>query len=172
MMDGLRPLERLQVDDVTTVYLDNYRQLVRIAALMLAEPSVAEDVVQDAYLRVTASVHRLRDPGTVLAYLRQTVVNGARSHVRRRLVAIRHAPLPDPDAPGADEGAYVALRQRAVIKALQSLPRRQREVLVLRYFADLTEKQTAETLGIGVGSVKAYASRGIDALGERLEDLR
>jgi len=171
-MDGLRPLERPQVDDVTTVYLDNYRQLVRIAALMLAEPSAAEDVVQDAYLKVTAGVHRIQDPPRVLAYLRQAVVNGARSQTRRRMVALRHAPLPGPDAPGADEVAYGALRQRAVVKALQMLPRRQREVLVLRYYADLTERQTADTLGISVGSVKAYASRGIDALGDRLEDLR
>jgi RNA polymerase sigma factor (sigma-70 family) len=100
------------------------------------------------------------------------VVNGARSHTRRRLVALRHAPLPEPDAAGADEDAYAALRQRAVVKALQTLPRRQREVLVLRYYADLTEEQTADTLGVSVGSVKAYASRGIDALGARLEDLR
>jgi RNA polymerase sigma-70 factor (sigma-E family) len=171
-MDGLRPLERRQVDDVTTVYLDNYRQLVRIAALMLAEPAAAEDVVQDAYLKVTAKVHRIQDSAKLLAYLRQTVVNGARSHTRRRLVALRHAPLPEPDAPGADEDAYAALRQHAVAKALRTLSRRQREVLVLRYYADLTEEQTAYTLGISVGSVKAYASRGIDALGDRLEDLR
>jgi RNA polymerase sigma factor (sigma-70 family) len=80
--------------------------------------------------------------------------------------------LPEPDAPGADEDAYAALRKRAVVKALHTLPRRQREVLVLRYYADLTEEQTADTLGISVGSVKAYASRGIGALSDRLEDLR
>ena len=171
-MDGIRPLERPQVDDVTTVYLANYQQLVRIAAFMLTEPTAAEDVVQDAYLKVTAGVHRIHDSAKVLAYLRQAVVNGARSRLRRRVVALRHAPPPPPDAPGADEDAYTALQQRAVVRALQTLSRRQREVLVLRYYADLTEQQTADTLGISVGSVKAYASRGIDALGDRLEDLR
>ena len=168
-MDGIRPLERPQVDDVTTVYLTNYQQLVRIAAFMLTEPAAAEDVVQDAYLKVTAGVHRIHDSAKVLAYLRQAVVNGARSRLRRRVVALRHAPPPPPDAPGADEDAYTALQQRAVVRALS---RRQREVLVLRYYADLTEQQTADTLGISVGSVKAYASRGIDALGDCLEDLR
>ena len=60
-MDGLRPLERPQVDDITTVYLDNDRQLVRIAALMLSDPAAAEDVVQDAYLKVTDGVHQIHD---------------------------------------------------------------------------------------------------------------
>ena len=110
-MDGIRPLERQPLDDVTTVYLDNYQHLVRIAAFMLAEPAAAEDVVQDAYIKVTAGIHRLRDTEKVLAYLRQAVVNGARSRVRRRVVALRHTALPSPDAPGADEHAYAALQQ-------------------------------------------------------------
>lgn len=171
-MGDARPLIGSHADQVTATYLENYKQLVRIAAMLLPEPAAAEDVVQDVYIRVSASRHRVRDPEKLLAYLRQAVVNGARSHLRRRLVAIRHAPLPDPDAPGADEGAYAALRQGAVIRALQALPRRQREVLVLRYYADLTERQTAEALGVSAGSVKAYASRGLAALGEKLEELR
>lgn len=139
---------------------------------MLTEPAAAEDVVQDAYLKVTAGVHRMHDSAKVLAYLRQAVVNGARSRLRRRVVALRHAPPPASDAPGADEDAYTALRQRAVVKALQTLPRRQREVLVLRYYADLTEQQTADTLGSAWAASRPTHPRGIDAIGDRLEDLR
>ena len=102
----------------------------------------------------------MREPEKVLAYLRQTVVNLSRSALRRRLIGMRLAPKPMPDMASAEEGAYELLEKDALIQALRGIQRRQREVLVLRYFSDLTEAQVADLLGISIGSVKAYGSRG------------
>lgn len=108
---------------------------------------------------------RVRDPEKTLAYLRQTVVNLSRSALRRmRILGLKLLSKPMPDMASAEEGAYDQLERDALIKAMKGLQRRQREVLVLRYFADMTEAQVAETLGISLGSVKAYGSRGIAAL--------
>ena len=84
------------------------------------------------------SWRRLRDPDKAEAYLRQAVVNRSRSGLRRRKVEIKHAPKPGPDAPSAEYGALGELDRTAVIEALRLLPRRQREVLVLRYYGDLS----------------------------------
>ena len=75
-----------------------------------------------------------------------------------------------PDAASAEEGAYDLLERDALVRALRGLQRRQREVLVLRYYSDMTEAQVAAALGLSIGSVKAYGSRGIDALRVRMEE--
>jgi len=103
-----------------------------------------------------------------VAYLRTTVVNLSRSRLRRRLVARRHPGLVERDAPAADERVGLRDDQRAVITALQRLPRRQREVLVLRYWSELSEDEIAATLGISNGSVKTHAHRGMAALEQEL----
>jgi RNA polymerase sigma-70 factor (sigma-E family) len=125
--------------------------------------------VQEAFIRVHSSRGRLRNPEKLLAYLRQTVVNLSRSTLRRRLLGLRLLPKPMPDAASAEEHAYELLEKDALITALRGLQRRQREVLVLRYFADLTEAQVASLLGLSIGSVKAYGSRGIESLRIRME---
>jgi RNA polymerase sigma-70 factor (sigma-E family) len=135
-----------------------------------------EEIVQEAYLKVHAALlgpkPRLRDEDRALAYLRQTVVNLARSSLRRRIVARKHAPRPMPDAPSAEEGAYAQVERAAVVKALRNLPRRQREAVVLRYYGDLSEAAAAAVMGVSVGAVKSYTSRGLAALAEALEELR
>lgn len=165
------PVERPWDPDeaVTALYAAQYRSLVRLAALLLRDVAMAEEVVQDSFIAMHGSWRRLRDPDRALAYLRQSVVNRARSALRRRSVEARHAPAPMPDAASAEHGALDALDRLAVIDALHQLPLRQREVLVLRYYADLSEAAIAEALGIGRGSVKSHASRGIAALRARLE---
>jgi RNA polymerase sigma factor (sigma-70 family) len=97
-------------------------------------------------------------------------VNRARSVRRHRAVEARHAPIPVPDAAGADEHAMAAARRDEVLDALRELPERQREVIVLRYYLDLSEAQIAETLGISRGAVKSHASRGAASLRHLLED--
>ncbi|KDN84602.1 RNA polymerase subunit sigma-24 [Kitasatospora cheerisanensis KCTC 2395] len=157
------------VDQLTDTYRAHYRSLLRLAALLLDDLSSCEDVVQEAFIRVHAARRRVRDPEKTLAYLRQTVVNLSRSTLRRRLLGLRLLPKPMPDMASAEEGAYDALERDELKAALRGLQRRQREVLVLRYYADLTEAQVAEVLGISIGSVKAYGSRGLAALRVRLE---
>ncbi|GAA4856008.1 SigE family RNA polymerase sigma factor [Kitasatospora terrestris] len=157
------------VDQLTETYQAHYRSLLRLAALLLDDLSSCEDVVQEAFIRVHAARRRVRDPEKTLAYLRQTVVNLSRSTLRRRILGLRLLPKPMPDMASAEEGAYDALERDQLRTALRGLQRRQREVLVLRYYADLTEAQVAEVLGISIGSVKAYGSRGLTALRTLME---
>nr|WP_328806527.1 SigE family RNA polymerase sigma factor [Streptacidiphilus fuscans] len=152
------------VDHLTETYQAHYASLLRLAALLLDDTASCEDVVQEAFIRVHSARRRLRDPDKTLAYLRQTVVNLSRSTLRRRIIGLRLLQKPMPDMASAEEGAYDALERDELIVALRGLQRRQREVLVLRYFSDMTEAQVADTLGISVGSVKAYGSRGLAAL--------
>ncbi|MET9441989.1 SigE family RNA polymerase sigma factor [Streptomyces sp. NPDC006610] len=152
------------VDHLTETYRTHYRSLLGLAALLLDDTASCEDVVQEAFIRVHSARKRVRDPEKTLAYLRQTVVNLSRSALRRRILGLKLLSKPMPDMASAEEGAYDQLERDSLIKAMKGLQRRQREVLVLRYFADMTEAQVAETLGISLGSVKAYGSRGIAAL--------
>ncbi|GAA4948821.1 hypothetical protein GCM10023238_13940 [Streptomyces heliomycini] len=152
------------VDHLTETYRAHYRSLLGLAALLLDDTASCEDVVQEAFIRVHSARKRVRDPEKTLAYLRQTVVNLSRSALRRRILGLKLLSKPMPDMASAEEGAYDQLERDSLIKAMKNLQRRQREVLVLRYFADMTEAQVAETLGISLGSVKAYGSRGIAAL--------
>lgn len=157
------------VDHLTETYRAHYRSLLGLAALLLDDTASCEDVVQEAFIRVHSARKRVREPEKTLAYLRQTVVNLSRSALRRRILGLRLLAKPMPDMASAEEGAYELLERDQLKAALRTLQRRQREVLVLRYFADMTEAQVAETLGISIGSVKAYGSRGIAALRVAME---
>lgn len=163
---------------LVAIYTAHYRSLVRLSALLLHDVPAAEDVVQDAFVAMHASWKRLRDTDKALAYLRQAVVNRSRSRLRHLKVVDRKAPALLPaDArahmPSAETGAMASIDRAHVLVALRGLPQRQREVLVLRYFSDLSEAQIADAMGISTGAVKSHASRGMTALrqklGQRLE---
>lgn len=156
------------------LYAAHHRSLVRLAVLLVRDRELAEEVVQDSFVAVHAKWSSLRDPGLGLAYLRRTVVNRSRSAQRRRAVEQRHlqAAITPPDVPGADESLAAAERRRRVLDALQELPRRQREVLVLRHYADLDEAGIAEALGISRGAVKSHAHRGAARLRDLLQEDR
>ncbi len=147
---------------VHQLYAGHYRQLVRLAVLLVRDVETAEEVVQDAFVAMHG--RSLREPERALAYLRQTVVNRARSVLRRRGVERRYVPPVERDRPGADEHALVSDRRAVVLDAMRALPARQREVLALRYYLDLSEADIAATLGISRGAVKSHASRGAAAL--------
>jgi RNA polymerase sigma-70 factor (sigma-E family) len=155
---------------VEELYAGHYRRLVRLSVLLVRDVETAEEVVQDAFVAMHGRWRRLRDPEKGLAYLRQAVVNRSRSVLRHRAVERRHSPEPVLDVAGADEGALATERRAEVLDALRSLPERQREVLALRYYLDLSEAQIAETLGISRGAVKSHASRGAASLRHLLED--
>jgi RNA polymerase sigma-70 factor (sigma-E family) len=156
---------------LTALYLKHYTSLVRLAALLLDDRGLSEEVVQDAYIKMHGAWHRLDDPERALAYLRQTVVNLARSRMRRRLVAIKHAPKPMPDAPSAEHGAMAGVERAEVMAGLRSLPPRQREAIVLRYYGDLSETEIATAMGCSNGAVKSHIHRGMSALAKSLEAL-
>jgi RNA polymerase sigma-70 factor (sigma-E family) len=152
------------------LYDAHYVRLVRLAVLLLGDTGRAEEVVQDSFVAVYRRWDSVRD-ADLPAYLRQTVVNRSRSVLRHLAVVSRHQPHAPLDEPGADHDVLRKAQRRAVVDALQRLPRRQREVLALRYYADLTEREIAETLGISQGAVKSHASRGAEALRRSLDPL-
>jgi RNA polymerase sigma-70 factor (sigma-E family) len=154
---------------VRTLYQAYYPTLVRLAALLLADPSTAEDVVQDAFVAMFTGWRRLRHTDNALAYLRQSVVNRSRSVLRHRVVEDKHAQKPPPDAPSAEQAALAALEGSVLLDALRGLPLRQREALVLRYYADLSEADIANAMGISRGAVKSHTARGMSALRTVLE---
>lgn len=155
--------------DIPALYQAHWRYLVRLAVLLVDDVASAEDVVQDAFLALHRKVDGLRDPDAALGYLRTSVVNLARSVIRRRQVARKHLKVAEPEATaGADHDVLLRDEHRAALAAVRALPRRQSEVLVLRYWAGLSEREIAQTLGISAGSVKSAASRGMATLQERL----
>lgn len=156
-------------DAVTQLFTAHYAGLVRLATLLLHDQAVAEEVVQDAFVGLHRRWRRLRDPQSAVAYLQRSVVHGTRSVQRRRAVAARHPDDPLPDAASAEAGAVRSASNAAVVSALRDLPARQREALVLRYYAGLTESEIAEAMKISNGAVKSHASRGLAALRHRLE---
>jgi RNA polymerase sigma-70 factor (sigma-E family) len=158
-------------DALAALYLAHFPSLVRLAAVLLDDVAACEDVAQEAYVRVAQARRRLRDPDAALAYLRTTVVNLSRSALRRRMVAGKYGfRLSKPDAEG--DATVSVVERDAMLAALRKLPRRQREAVALRYYADLSEAQTAEVMGVRVGSVKAYTSRGLRMLADELEVTR
>jgi len=154
---------------VTEIYNTHYRSLVRLAVLLVRDVATAEEVVQDSFVAMHSASRRLRDSDKALSYLRQSVVNRSRSVLRHRVVVDRNAPKPAPDMPSAEQGALSLLERSAVIAALRTLPPRQREALVLKFYADLSEAQIAASMGISQGAVKSHTARGMASMRAVLE---
>jgi RNA polymerase sigma-70 factor (sigma-E family) len=150
--------------DLTELYAAHRLSLVRLAVLLVDDVASAEDVVQDAFAALARRPDAVKDPSKALAYLRVAVVNTARSALRRRRTARGYAPPHESSPPSPEDTAVLAEEHREVIAALHRLAPRQREVLVLRYWSNLTEVEIARTLGISQGTVKSTASRALVAL--------
>src|SRR5689334_16777450 len=145
--------------------------LVRLAMVLLGDRSEAEEVVQDAFVSLHRHWSTLRDPNAAGAYLRSAVVRGSRSR-QRRLIRARRTTLSVVASPidGNLEDVAVELDDAArVAAAVRTLPTRQREVVVARYYLGLTEAQTATLLHIGIGSVKRHGHRALAALQRGIE---
>lgn len=154
---------------VAEVYAAHRLALVRLAVLLVDDQQTAEDVVHDAFASVVQRRGGGADIVRLLAYLRTAVVNNARSVLRRRRTARAYVVPHQAPADGPESAAVLADEHREVLAALHRLPLRQREVLVLRYWSDLSEGEIADTLGISRGAVKSTASRALDALQRHLE---
>jgi RNA polymerase sigma-70 factor (sigma-E family) len=151
-------------DIVTEIYTNHYGQLVRLAVLLVHDLQTAEEVVQDAFEAMHLAWRRLRDSEKALSYMRQTVVNKSRSVLRHRKVVDLHQPKAAPDEPSAEHAALALIDRSAVISALRLLPGRQREAVVLRYYADLSEADIAMAMGISRGAVKSHTARAMASL--------
>lgn len=157
---------------LTDLYDAHWQSLVRLSWLLVRNQQLAEDTVQDAFLSMHARWSQLRDHELALAYLRRCVVNSSRSVLRHRTVEDRYlgAETSARTAHGsteelsAEERALEHATGEQLVASLRRLPRRQREVLTLRYYLDLSQAQIADALSISAGSVKTHAHRGLNAL--------
>ena len=149
---------------VTALYTAHWQPLVRLATLLTRDASVAEEIVADAFVALHRRWHHLADQAAAHGYLRTSVVNGSRSALRHRQVVERLRRPGPADPPGPEERAVQSSEDARVLTALHTLPRRQQEVLILRYYADMSEHDIAATLGISRGAVKTHAHRAMTAL--------
>jgi RNA polymerase sigma-70 factor (sigma-E family) len=156
---------------ITRLFASYYRPLVRFAVLLLGADGDAEELVQDSFVALHGRWARLRDPDRALAYLRQSVVNRARSAQRHRGVVDRFLGRQAPSSPAASAETHAldAETHAEIMGAVRWLPARQREALVLRYYLDLSEAQIADAMGIRPGSVKSHLARGLATLRTTLE---
>jgi RNA polymerase sigma-70 factor (sigma-E family) len=153
-----------------SLYSSQWLPMVRLAALLVDDRFVAEDVVQDAFIGLHRNYANVQDPAAVVAYLRQSVVNGARSVLRRRRVMRRHIlnrRLREVDGSSTNE-LVVSDENLDLMNAVRGLTRRQREVVVLRYWLRLSEAEIAAALGVSTGTIKSTASLAVSNLKSKL----
>jgi RNA polymerase sigma-70 factor (ECF subfamily) len=149
----------------------HHRDLLRLARVLTGDDALADELVQEAFVRVHRALVRPR-AGAELAYLRRTVINLSHGHHRRLQVA-RAVPLDvERVAESAEHDAVTASRRRALMEAVRRLPDRQRDCVVLHYYEELSDVEIARALGISAGSVKTHLHRARAALATTLEDLR
>src|SRR5450631_1223159 len=157
---------------LTDLYATHWHSLVRLSWLLVRDQQLAEETAQDAFVAMHSRWSQLRNPDLALAYLRRCVINSSRSVLRHRTVEDRYlshetsamTARRGSDEPSAESRALERAAGAQLLAALGRLPRRQREVLTLRYYLDLSEARIAEALSISPGSVKAHAHRGLAAL--------
>jgi RNA polymerase sigma-70 factor (sigma-E family) len=169
-----------ELDDdraVARLYSLHYRPLVRLATLLVRDAATAEEVVQDAFVAMHGAWPPPGDAENALSYLRQAVVNRSRSVLRHRTVTDENPQEAPPDTPGAEHEALDLLYWQALelldrpaaAAAVDGLPERQREAIVLRFYGDLPEDKIAATMRISRGAVKSHIARGLSALRAALE---
>jgi RNA polymerase sigma factor (sigma-70 family) len=156
---------------VAELFAARYPDMVRLAGLLGADDP--EDVAQEAFARLLDRHARLRDQRAAIGYVRATVCNLTRNRKRHLGIARLKAPLAAMPETGesAEDGVLVMEDHQEVLAALSALPRRQQEALVLRYWLELGESEIAATMGVAPGTVKSLVSRGVAAIGKKLEAL-
>lgn len=151
------------------LFTEEATNLVRLARFFVDDRTAAEDLVQEAFIRLSRSAHRVQDQDKIKPYLRSIVLNLARDHNRRGLMSLRHRPPANPEPPGLDDHVAADDDRRVVVAALRQIAPGQRNVLVLRYYMELSVAETAATLGVSVNTVKTQQQRGLASLAQLLE---
>ena len=153
---------------VAALYRDHALGLTRLALVLVRDTQAAEDIVQDAFYGLHRRWSHVRDADKALAYVRSAVVNGCRSEFRRRKGG--HRLLLDIPVSSAESAVLASEERRAVLTALARLPARQREALVLRYYLELSEAETAAAMAVSRGTAKSATARGIASLRRLLHE--
>jgi RNA polymerase sigma factor (sigma-70 family) len=163
-----------RADRLADLYRAEAAKAVRLAYLLTGQRALAEDLAQEAFVRVAGRLREVH-PDAFAAYLRQTVVNLVRSHFRHARVQRRYADRVEADAEQRRQATEASSNPgdsdvaEQLWGALQALPASQREAIVCRFYLDMSEQQTAQTLHIALGTVKSATSRGLLALRAALE---
>jgi RNA polymerase sigma-70 factor (sigma-E family) len=160
--------ERVEGGRLGELYAAHAAAATRLAYLLTGDRGMAEDLVQEAFVRIAGRLGHLRDPSAFQAYLRRTVINLSRMHFRKqkteRTYLEREANLRPPEGPQRDVAVSQAMRE-----ALLRLPERQRAAIVLRFYEDLSDTATGEILRCPAGTVRSLVSRGMDTLRKEVE---
>jgi RNA polymerase sigma-70 factor (sigma-E family) len=157
---------------ISQLFVAHHRRLVGLASLLVDDRETAEDVVQDAFAGLYSRWRLLRDHEAAVAYLNRAVVNGGRGQLRHRQRGRVNLSRMTPRSEELDSAERVAVEHgeaERLWQAVVSLPWRQRQVLILRYYLDQSEAEIASTLEVSPGSVKKHASRGLAALARSWE---
>jgi len=149
---------------VTALYNTHYLPLVRLAALLVHDIDVAEELVQDSFVAMHSAWRTLADSDRALSYLYQAIVALSRSVLRHRTIAGKIPTELAPGMPAANPGAVTEPEHPAIVSALRTLAPRQREVLVLQYYSDLTQAQTASAMRISKRAVKIHTAQAMSSL--------
>ena len=153
---------------LTALFRERQLELVRLAVFFVGDKPTAEDVVQDVFTRIWGRRKLLVSRDSALPYVRASVINACRNVLRRRKIMRRFGHEPDLPVWSAEAEVVLGEERRAVLRALAQLPMRRRQVLVLRYYFDLSEADIAQTLRISRGTVKSTAARALAALAKTL----
>jgi RNA polymerase sigma-70 factor (sigma-E family) len=168
---GLRqtgtPGEGLRPGRLEELFLQSAPAALRLAYFLTGQHEVAEDLVQDAFVRVAGRFRYLRVPDAFDAYLRRTIVNLAMSHRRRQRLERAHLVREGAVPVGTTSQGDPAERDR-LWRALLDLPDRQRAAIVLRFYEDLSEREAAAVLGCSSGALNQLVVRGMATLRERI----
>jgi len=159
-------------EQLTLLFRAHAGPLVRVAVLLTGDEGLAEEVVQDAFMGLHRRWQRQGPPDSPPAYLRTSVVNGCRSALRRRKLASLAGIEHRIHETSAEAVVLLQEEHAAVFTAMRDLSRRQREVLVLRFYLDLGDPEIAITLGVSRSTVSSTISRALAALGARLEGVQ
>jgi RNA polymerase sigma-70 factor (sigma-E family) len=153
---------------VTALYQAHALGLARLALLMLGDRDAAQDVVQDAFFGLYRRWDKLASTEAAPAYLRTSVLNGCRTVLKRRSRPVPHAV--EESLESAEAALMHTEEQHTMLAAIRRLPARQRETVVLRYYLDMSEDQTARAMGVSRGTVKSATARALTTIGRMLKE--
>lgn len=152
------------------LYREMRSNLVWLATGLLDDAAIAEEIVQEAFLGLFRRWSQISNHEAAPSYLRRSVINAARSELRRRALTRRRvAPIDLTSNSAADSGALLNEEYSQVVRAVKALPRRQQEIVLLRYWQGLSVRETSEATGVSAGTVKSTCARALQKIRQELE---